>query len=157
MFNGSISSTAVLRKCSDVRERPGTAGETAGITNYQPVIVVTGVSEMKFQDLPSDVQAIAAQTLQTLILEERFNTEKKPATKLAEEVKSAFLGLYVEDEVILVDCKPDLTFGIGLPVGITSHLLRLKDVITYLETTPDSAEKKERFLAELKFIESELK
>ncbi|MBI6181120.1 hypothetical protein JEQ07_12020 [Serratia proteamaculans] len=41
--------------------------------------------------------------------------------------------------------------------NITPYLLRLKEVITILEGAPESEEKKGRFLAELKFIESELK
>lgn len=43
------------------------------------------------------------------------------------------------------------------PTNITPYLLRLKEVITILEGAPESEEKKGRFLAELKFIESELK
>ncbi|WP_427193137.1 hypothetical protein [Serratia marcescens] len=41
--------------------------------------------------------------------------------------------------------------------GITPYLLRLRSVIAYLENIPESEEKKEHFLAELKFIETELK
>lgn len=49
---------------------------------------------MKLSDLPEEVQTVAATTLQTLMFEERFNTDKKPATTLAQEVKLAFIALY---------------------------------------------------------------
>lgn len=39
---------------------------------------------MKFQDLPHDVQVIAAQTLRAQILESSSVIKKEPATKLAQ-------------------------------------------------------------------------
>lgn len=46
---------------------------------------------MKFQDLPVSVQEIAAKTLSEMML--RPDDKKEPA-KLAQEVKSAFSGLF---------------------------------------------------------------
>lgn len=51
---------------------------------------------MNFLDLSEQVQVVAAQTLQTLILEERFNNEKKSAEALAQDVRAGFEALYGE-------------------------------------------------------------
>lgn len=53
-------------------------------------------SAMKLQEMPAEVQVIAAQTLRMLMDEERNKMVKKPAEELAQEVKSAFEALYSE-------------------------------------------------------------
>ena len=48
---------------------------------------------MKFEDLPESVQNIAAITLKQLMID-TINEKKEPASKLAEEVRNAFVTLY---------------------------------------------------------------
>jgi hypothetical protein len=49
---------------------------------------------MKMQDLPIEVQVIAAQILKEKIERNDGKTEKEPVESLAQEVRMAFTGLY---------------------------------------------------------------
>ncbi|WP_447886974.1 hypothetical protein [Serratia fonticola] len=53
---------------------------------------------MKFQDLPPEVQVVAAQTLPGKLCQSGFSVISKtePAKELAREVKAAFIELYSE-------------------------------------------------------------
>ncbi|EDM1755075.1 hypothetical protein AH553_07425 [Salmonella enterica subsp. diarizonae] len=51
---------------------------------------------MKMQELPSEVQAIAASTLRRKIQINDQRADKEPVTKLAHEVREAFISLFSE-------------------------------------------------------------
>ncbi|HHR6132182.1 TPA: hypothetical protein ACS72K_003829 [Providencia alcalifaciens] len=48
---------------------------------------------MKFEDLPNDIQLVAANCLSRLIMERPY-MEKEPMKRLAQDIKNAFIGLY---------------------------------------------------------------
>ncbi|UNH40186.1 hypothetical protein [Moellerella wisconsensis] len=48
---------------------------------------------MKFEDLPTDIQLVAANCLSRLIME-RPHMEKEPMERLAQDIKNAFVNLY---------------------------------------------------------------
>ncbi len=48
---------------------------------------------MKFEDLPNDIQLVAANCLSRLIMERPY-MEKEPMERLAQDIKNAFIGLY---------------------------------------------------------------
>lgn len=64
---------------------------------------------MKFQDLPTEVQVVAAQTLQTIILEDRCDKDPESPAVLAQDIKAGFEALYGEDEItnkLIVEIEP---------------------------------------------------
>ncbi|MDM9282474.1 hypothetical protein QU814_04610 [Providencia rettgeri] len=48
---------------------------------------------MKFEDLPADIQLVAANCLSRLIMD-RSHMEKEPMERLARDVKNAFIELF---------------------------------------------------------------
>ncbi|EHS7020119.1 hypothetical protein HmCmsJML134_00140 [Escherichia coli] len=84
---------------------------------------------MKFQDLPEAVQAIAAETLKALMIEERFNKNEKSAETMAQDVKSGFESLYSENATktvighLVVNIEPQI-------VGLE----KLETLITQLQS-----------------------
>lgn len=89
---------------------------------------------MKFQDLPEAVQAIAAETLKALMIEERFNKNEKTAEAMAQDVKSGFESLYSENATkkvighLIVNIEPQI-------VGIE----KLEALITQLQSRAGEA------------------
>lgn len=89
---------------------------------------------MKFQELPEAVQAIAAETLKALIIEERFNKNEKSAETMAQDVKSGFELLYSENATksvighLVVNIEPQI-------VGLE----KLEALITQLQGRPGFA------------------
>ncbi|EDV9708750.1 hypothetical protein NEK12_002549 [Salmonella enterica] len=54
---------------------------------------------MKMQEIPVEVQAIAASTLRRKIQINDQRADKEPVTKLAYEVREAFIALFSEREL----------------------------------------------------------
>lgn len=50
---------------------------------------------MKFEDLPADIQLVAANCLSRLIMD-RSHMEKEPMERLAQDIKNAFVNLYYQ-------------------------------------------------------------
>lgn len=57
------------------------------------------MSDKKFIDLPHEAQVAAIDTLRNILSQEGcgFATKSEPATKLAQEVRGAFIALYSTD------------------------------------------------------------
>lgn len=100
--------------------------------------------------------------------EKAFSHEPMPFDERVSAVNQWWAAVTPEKVMRLVNCiekggytlPPEVAGKAGCsvenPTDITPYLLRLKKLIPYLGGVPESEVKKERFLAELKFIQSEL-
>ncbi|EMB3264489.1 TPA: hypothetical protein ACS624_002975 [Klebsiella michiganensis] len=107
---------------------------------------------MEFKDLPQKVQEIAAQCLADRIsVTSGFGdgvAKKEPAKEQARQVKEAFVELYCEEHQDEEEAKQ------AKPYALFPHLRKVMDE---LERSPKTTDTNDRFLAELKFVETQLK
>lgn len=62
---------------------------------------------MMFQELPTEVQIIAAQLLAEKIRDNDRCKDKEPVTELAREVRDAFIAIYSPQQCVSAHCGSD--------------------------------------------------
>ncbi|MCS4271170.1 MULTISPECIES: hypothetical protein [Raoultella] len=107
---------------------------------------------MEFKNLPLKVQEIAAQCLADKICFVSGFAEgavkNEPAKDQARQVREAFIELYCEEYQGEEEAKQFKLYGL---------FPHLRKVMSELERSPKGKETNDRFLAELKFVETQLK
>ena len=107
---------------------------------------------MEFKDLPLEVQEIAAQCLADKISYVSGFAEgavkNEPAKDQARQVKEAFVELNCEEHREEEEAKQ------AKPYALFPHIRKVMDE---LERSPKTKDTNDRFLAELKFVETQLK